>query len=316
MSAILPAASRRRIVAVTVTPSTIPPNMRAVAGIRYQAGATIPDNLLQVTTVAQDTPNAVRWAVIEYAPGSVIPDNLLEVALIPDDSAGAGSVVNQISGLVLWLNDTSSKWQESTRITPAVLDTDPVGAWDDASGQGNHALQATVGARPTLKLAIQNGRPVVRFDGVDDFLGTVVLTLPTAFTAIIVYANRVNVNGTLLGLTTGGTLLQRNATFFPNVAEASMTAISTLNVHNILTMRYDYTADTYAHWMDGTADVTDATVRTYLGAVLLGLGSRSSGVEPLAGDIAEVVLYNRLLSTAERQTVERALGARWGVTVA
>ena len=42
--------------------------------------------------------------------------------------------------------------------------------WDDQSGQANHAVQATDSRAPILVTGAVNGRPVLRFDGVDDFL--------------------------------------------------------------------------------------------------------------------------------------------------
>ncbi len=45
-------------------------------------------------------------------------------------------------------------------------------AWADASGQGNDATQATAALRPTYRTNMLNGKPVVRFDGADDYLRT------------------------------------------------------------------------------------------------------------------------------------------------
>lgn len=43
-----------------------------------------------------------------------------------------------------------------------------VARWEDQSGNARHATQATSGARPLRKTAIQGGNDVVRFDGSDD----------------------------------------------------------------------------------------------------------------------------------------------------
>jgi hypothetical protein len=79
-----------------------------------------------------------------------------------------------IAGCKLWLAADGTLWQDSARTTPATADGDPVGAWDDASGGGNHATQATAGFRPLLKTAIVNSKPVIRFDGTDDFLSAAI----------------------------------------------------------------------------------------------------------------------------------------------
>jgi len=75
-----------------------------------------------------------------------------------------------IAGLQLWLKADTGLWQDAAMTTPAVADGDVVGAWADQSGNGNHATQGTTAAKPLLKLAIKNGKPVVRFDGTDDLL--------------------------------------------------------------------------------------------------------------------------------------------------
>lgn len=45
--------------------------------------------------------------------------------------------------------------------------------WNDRSGSGANVDQATVANMPLFKVGIQNGRPTVRFDGSNDFMGNV-----------------------------------------------------------------------------------------------------------------------------------------------
>lgn len=47
-------------------------------------------------------------------------------------------------------------------------DADAISSWTDLSGLGRHLVQGTPAVQPQLKLAIQNGRSVVRFDGAGD----------------------------------------------------------------------------------------------------------------------------------------------------
>ncbi|RMG96173.1 MAG: hypothetical protein D6706_10620, partial [Chloroflexi bacterium] len=75
-----------------------------------------------------------------------------------------------IPGLQLWLRADAGVWQDSVGGTPAVNDGDVVGAWEDQSGNGNHATQATTTNKPIYWTNVVNGKPVVRFDGVDDDL--------------------------------------------------------------------------------------------------------------------------------------------------
>lgn len=59
-------------------------------------------------------------------------------------------------------------WYDATTLTGA--DGSSVSSWLDQSGNEAHMFQGTSAAQPILKTNILNGRPVVRFDGVDDFL--------------------------------------------------------------------------------------------------------------------------------------------------
>lgn len=53
--------------------------------------------------------------------------------------------------------------------TPAVAD-DPVYQWNDQSGNARHLSATVLTNRPTLKANIQNGKPAVQFDGIDDYM--------------------------------------------------------------------------------------------------------------------------------------------------
>lgn len=81
-----------------------------------------------------------------------------------------GFSIASIAGLKGWFKADAGTFQDTAMTTPAVADADPVGGWQDQSGTGNHLTQATGTKRPTLRLAIQNGRSAIKFDGVDDWL--------------------------------------------------------------------------------------------------------------------------------------------------
>lgn len=80
---------------------------------------------------------------------------------------GAGTGIKQrglavpltIPNLVVWLRAN----------TIGLADNDPVSTWTDESGKGNNAVGVDT-ARPLYKTAIQNGLPIVRFDGLNDVL--------------------------------------------------------------------------------------------------------------------------------------------------
>ena len=77
-----------------------------------------------------------------------------------------------ITGLQFWVDasDYTTLYQDSALTTRAINDGDVIGGWSDKSGNGRNALQTDGTKKPLLKLAIQNGRNIIRFDGINDFL--------------------------------------------------------------------------------------------------------------------------------------------------
>ena len=97
------------------------------------------------------------------------------------------------SALVLWLKADVGLYQERTgasATTPAAVDGDPVGSWLDQSDNGFHFTAPSDSARPTLKLAIQNGRAVIRGDRTDDTLTRAWTAQVNAGYALAVMARR------------------------------------------------------------------------------------------------------------------------------
>lgn len=72
------------------------------------------------------------------------------------------AIPSDFSGLELWFKDTGF-WQDSARTTPATANGDPIGAWDDQSGNGRHLTQPTSGNRPTLDTTGLGGHSAVNF---------------------------------------------------------------------------------------------------------------------------------------------------------
>lgn len=81
---------------------------------------------------------------------------------------GGGIPFPTVTGLVMRL--------EGGTVT-GLTDGDPVPAWPDASGNGHSPANATVASRPEWRQSALNGLPAVVFDGVDDRLTGLSLSL-------------------------------------------------------------------------------------------------------------------------------------------
>lgn len=68
-----------------------------------------------------------------------------------------------------WHDPAVANYQDSGLTTPSLTDGDPTGGNTNQGTDAHSIIQATAGAKPTLKLNILNGKPVWRLDG-GDFL--------------------------------------------------------------------------------------------------------------------------------------------------
>lgn len=96
-----------------------------------------------------------------------------------------------------------SVWRDSAGTLPALPD-DPVARIDDMSGNGNHATQATVAARPILRQS--GGIYWLEFDGVDDALVTGGVDFPGDSLTMIAAAEKASVTTSQLFLGLGATV--------------------------------------------------------------------------------------------------------------
>jgi len=110
---------------------------------------------------AMNSPYSVTWsnvAVGTYALTAVATDN--------DGLSATSSVVN----ITVTLPQTGSikLWLQADAIS-GLTNGAPVATWPDGSGLNNNASQGTTSYQPLYWTNVVNAKPVVRFDGVDDY---------------------------------------------------------------------------------------------------------------------------------------------------
>lgn len=233
-----------------------------------------------------------------------------------------GSLVK--SGLVAWYDasDFSTLWQDSSRTVRAQANADVIGAWDDKSGNARHLIQATTANKPTLRLNVKNGKPVIRFDGTDDTLRKIVFgdfgDNYSVFMLLKEDADGDNAQG-VYEVSTGSTdagfgmYHATNLVSFMRGASASH-AVGNVNrrdglfyIHNQICSGSNnlfYTNATAPQSVSYTAPNPNTLTQLDLGRLLISDWF-------LKGDVAEFFIYNRTLTTAERIHNRNYLNAKW-----
>jgi len=226
-----------------------------------------------------------------------------------------------ISGLALWLDASASGslFQDTSAATVATANPNPIGYWKDLSGNGRHPTQGTANNRVIISPAARNSRTALRCDGVDDFLLFPDTSIQSLFIAcyakqpagksldsLIGYRDPLNEQGSGVGIRRASTSLYRGLSSQPgsaNSGDFAFPAGSEFRVNGISTSSANDEA-----WHILTA------IRGGSALTMNCIGAHFR-VREWGGDIGEVICYDRIFTTSERDTVERALGKKWGLTI-
>lgn len=243
--------------------------------------------------------------------------------------ARPGTLPSSITGLVAWYKADSLSLSDGSTVT----------TWTDSSGNGNTLSENT--NPPTYKTNIISTKPIVRFDGVNTVLSaTGVMQGLTAYTALAVLkpafnASELTNRGAVVSTTrVAGTgvianlFAKRNNASLVNLVRDDTTDHST-EWDNLTT---EWASGDQVLWAT-TAQFSSGTMKFYNGGTEKGSqvvavaaipdafesgttlkvgqadGAYFSGGCPM--DLAELMVFNSVLTTSDRQLMERYLGDRW-----
>jgi hypothetical protein len=236
------------------------------------------------------------------------------LAKTPKRVATAAFSPDQVSGLTLWLKADGTIWQDSARTTAAVADADPVGSWDDASTSGKHAQQATSSKRGTYKTGIQNGLPVIRFDGSDDWAATAAFAAAVTqpYTLFLAFKKRATAFSVVCDGIVSSAICQvypSGANLVCNLGSADRTLMAADTSFHVLSLvgngasskrRVDGGSEATLSASPGTNSLTGFTVAALYNGTFTG-----------DVDFGEVLLYTGELADADKTSVFTYL-QRWG----
>jgi hypothetical protein len=193
--------------------------------------------------------------------------------------------------------------------------------WFDQSGNGNDANLGSANNQPYHITNAFNGKAVVRFYGSNYFnLPNTLLSGTTGAEAFVVLKAAADVPSTARSLwKLGGT---GNTTAYPNTSGNIIDDFGSTSLHTLGNPEqpldqyhvYEVAGQTnyWSAWLNGKVQ-SITTTNTYGTNGSPTLGYSSSSGYYFAGDVAEVLMFNKVLSSDERDTVNGFLNLKYGL---
>jgi len=256
--------------------------------------------------------------------------NLGGLGLSNPSAGGFGPL--DIDGLHLWLDATDL----------ALSDGDAVGTWEDKGPDGYDVTQSTSSKKPIYKTGIIGGGPILRFDGVDDFLTHDVVNWRAsdlAYTFFMVVRTSLGAGsqevvfsscagaasnpiwGIYTNLVGGGTPEAPGAfRWSPGVGDKSTTSILDGNPHIFMAQsqnpgrlwRLDGAIDANATTGDVGGPGSKPTGRTNIAVACY---NRNIEDSHFGGDLGEIIYYDSALGSDDIADVESYLSSKWGIAI-
>lgn len=198
----------------------------------------------------------------------------------------------------------------------AATDGKAVFALPDLSGNGRDAIQTTPANQPIYRssnsvASLPNGKPVLQFDGVNDTLATALFGTPLSQPSTIFVVGSATTSSGNHFFVDG--ITSRNTIHFDGAAADKLALFAGTVLGSTVTqplatsvMTAQYSGASSQLWVNGVSVLTGNPGAQALDGVTLGAGAGGTS-NFLAGQIAEVVIYNRVLTATERLQVEKYL---------
>ena len=221
----------------------------------------------------------------------------------------------RIPGLVFWLDATQ---------LAGLADGAGVASWPDTSGQRHDAQQPVAAARPAYRAAALRGHPAVHFDGVDDRLAAPSVVAGHQTRTVIVVGRAAAVGaGAMVDLGNSavpgaGFAVTPEYAVHTGAGERVWQESASRTAPSVALMRLSTKSTNHlAAWINGrqlaTARTTAARVET-AGDTIVGASSPAAGGGAFAGDLAEILVYNRSLTEGEREQVTAYLIDKYDIS--
>ena len=267
------------------------------------------------TPVPQPAPSAPAATTSSAAPAA------RAVTPVPNVSLAADAPIPG-NGLALWLTgDDAMKSAAGGKLA----------SWTNPLVPNVSASSSEKNAQPTVAAGAINGHAAVRFDGEANMLMTNIDISPASWpdvTVITVFNSATEVKNPLRSVygddngdydrsaglddRSGD---EKNYVIF--AGDRGVAGYFALKPNQAYLSTDQYTATEFNGWIDGKPALTK--IETHWGEALPNMyigGTGTSFTQFWKGDIAEMIVYARVLTDAERAKVEDYLAKKYGVTLA
>jgi hypothetical protein len=252
-------------------------------------------------------------------------------------------VSDLINTSILWLDasDSSTVWQSSSCSTAANSNGDPVGCWQDKSGQGNHALQSNSTKKPAVEtnaMGASGTLPVVDFNLSDqdnlyinssgndfDF------TNNASYLFVMKFDSLGHDRGSFFakGYSAAepfdiGTFNDSSRRLYYDYGDGSSfsylegsTGSLSTGTDYIISIITSGVHDSHTSWINGSFDSSSADSQSPSGDpsdnVFIGHYDGTSGDEGFDGEMAEIIIFDKGLVSSERESIETYFNDKWGI---
>ena len=237
------------------------------------------------------------------------------------------STVMTSSALKLWLDGADSSTILASSGCTGATATTTVGCWKDKSTSANNAAQATGGSQPSL--ATVTSRSVPSFNGSTSYLSLTPGLLPTGTTAssTFVVLSTTEASPASSGYRTAlawGTAAAGQTRAYQKLASSTLVGVVTHSgtmsaggslVTGVTGVLSDtWTSSAYTGFWNGVPGST-VSASTTTGTTAASVGAHIDATSGWQGPIAESIVVQGGLTTAQRRAVEEYLSRKWSVNV-
>ena len=215
----------------------------------------------------------------------------------------------------------------------STVTTDNVAGWTDQSGNGNNAVGADT--LPTLQSNAINGYPAIRFNNIGSDTSKFVISssfnLKNSSAFVVVkqlnldneyarFLSFLSLNDLDYNADDGLCALFNNGVpqlqITSNANDCSIENGTANNAFALISYKIDNSGNMSAFYnggSEGTGQNSSMESQNGLGEIYIGQSQSNITIEGLYGDIAEIVMYSRSVTTSERQQVEAYLNSKYQI---